>query len=144
MEKPTTVNELGDWMTNKCYNDGYAIGNRIIHEGYGLANTNGKWIWYYTERGHIEALQYFNTENEAAEFAYTAIKNDKTSNRHMIGFVKDKNDEEALALELTKRNIEFFKDQIPYGGINDKRTRFFVFGCDIKNVSDLAKIYFDH
>jgi len=46
---------------------------------------------------------------------------------------------EQILSELKKRGIEYWTDKIPYGGINDWRTRIFVIGCGIKNAQDLIK-----
>lgn len=68
-----TIQQLNDWMTAHCYNDSYAIGNRIIHEGYGLTTAGDLYVWYYTERGARDNLNYFQTEHEAVDFAFRAI-----------------------------------------------------------------------
>jgi hypothetical protein len=47
--------------------------------------------------------------------------------------------EEELLAELQRRGIGYTKDHIPYGGINDPRTRIFVYGCDIRKVLDLQE-----
>ena len=128
-------------MTAHCYNDSYAIGHRIIHEGYGLATAGSLYVWYYTERGVRDNIQYFTTEQEAVVFAFQAITADKTANRHLIGFLNDKVLEDELLTGLNTRGIPFWKDEIPYGGLHDGRTRIFVFGCDVQKVLDLQKKY---
>lgn len=138
-----TIRQLDEWMTTNCYNDGYAIGNRKIHEGYGLAESDGVYVWYYTERGQQQNLNYFQTEQEAVAFAFAKITADKFANRHMVGFIKDQSREAELLAELKRRNIAFWKDEIPYGGPNDRRVRVFVFGCDIEKVLDLQQKFSD-
>jgi hypothetical protein len=138
-----TIQQLDEWMTAHCYNDSYAIGARNIHEGYGLELSGGLYVWYYTERGVRSPLAYFETEAEAVAHAFKAISADSTANRHLIGLIKEKAREDALLAELERRNIKFFKDVIPYGGLNDPRTRVFVFGCDINAVLDLREEYFE-
>jgi hypothetical protein len=137
----TTIQQLDEWMTANCYNDSYGIGNRHIHEGYGLATSGDTYVWYYTERGKRETLKRFQIEQEAVEFAWKTIAADKTANRHMVGFIKGKELEAELLDELKNRNIVYWKDEIPYGGPNDKRIRVFVFGCDIHKVADLKDKY---
>ncbi len=136
-----TIKELDEWMTANCYNSSYGIGNRNIHEGYGLYTSGSLFIWYYTERGEKDNLQYFQTEKEAVEFAFEKIKSDRFANRHMIGFLDNESSQSELLKELKKRDINYFADKIPYGGLNDLRYRVFVFGCDIKNVADLKDKY---
>ncbi|GAB4031965.1 hypothetical protein [Spirosoma jeollabukense] len=137
----STVRQLDEWMTENCYDDTYAIGSRRIHEGYGLDKAGSQYVWYYTERGKRQNLNYFQTEQEAVDFAFKTITADKFANRHLIGFIKDKALETELLAELDKRTIAFWKDDIPYGGLNDRRTRVFVFGCDVKRVLDLQTKY---
>ncbi|MES2331248.1 MAG: hypothetical protein V4539_16715 [Bacteroidota bacterium] len=134
-----TIEQLDEWLTANCFNDSYAIGNRIVHEGFGLDTFGSLYVWYYTERGERTNFNYFQTEKEAVAFAFEKITSDKFANRHMVGFIKDKTTETDLLNELGNRNIQFWKDEIPYDGINDTRIRVFVFGCDIKRVLDLQK-----
>ncbi len=138
-----TLKELDQWMTDHCYNDNYGIGNRHIHEGYGLIIDTAarSFIWYYTERGNREILKYFETEQEAVAYAFDIIRSDRFANRHLAGFVKDSSKEQEILIELEKRGIKYWKDKIPYGGMNDFRTRVFVFGCDIHKVVDLQEKY---
>lgn len=138
---PSTIKQLDEWMNVHCYNDSYGIGTRNIHEGYGVAVSGDQYIWYYTERGNRQHIQYFQTEQAAVEFALAAMINDKSANRHMVGFLANKSQVEELLTELQYRKIEFWKDEIPYGGPGNKRTRVFVFGCDIIKVADLQKRY---
>ena len=46
-----TIEQLDEWMTENCYANTYAIGNRNIYEGYGLDTFGSLYVWYYTERG---------------------------------------------------------------------------------------------
>ena len=137
----TTIQQLDDWMTANCYPDSYAIGPRIIHEGYGISVADGAYDWYYTERGEQYTVQRFTTEAEAVAFAFTAITADKTANRHMVGFMNDSTQKQALLAELDKRGITYWQDSIPFGGLHDPRTRVFVFGCDIQRALDLQDVY---
>jgi len=140
--EPSTIQELDEWMTANCYNDSYGIGNRNIHEGMGLDIIGSLFVWYYTERGQRKYLNYFQTEKEAVAFAFDQIKSDPFASRHMIGFLKDKCQEQELLAELDNRQIGYKTDRIPYGGINDQRCRVFVFGCDIRRALDLKEKYF--
>ena len=129
-------------MTANCYREDYfAIGNRTIHEGCGLDTFGSLYVWYYTERGNRENLKYFGTENEAVKYALQEIEGDKFANSHLVGFLCEKVKENELVAELRKRDIQFWKDQIPYGGLDYPRTRVFVSGCDIMKVLDLRDLY---
>ena len=138
--EPVTIKEFDEWMAANCYNDSYGIGNRNIHEGYGLYTLDGLYVWYYTERGKRDNLKYFTTEQEAVAYALCQMKADKFANAHLVGFLK-KDAEAVLLLELERRNVKYWTDQIPYGGVHDPRIRVFVSGCDIKNALDLQTQY---
>jgi hypothetical protein len=58
-----------------------------------------------------------------------------------VGFINDNKSELELVTELQNRNIEFWKDEIPYYGLQRLTTRIFVMGCDIKKVLDLQMKY---
>ena len=137
---PSTIQELDDWMTERCYPYKYAIGKRIIHEGYGLYSDANQFVWFYTERGVRDILRHFPTETEAVAYAYAVITSDITANRHLIGLVTDAQEQELLT-ELDARGVRYWKDEIPFGGLHDKRSRIFVFGCDIRRVPDLLEKY---
>jgi hypothetical protein len=137
----TTIKELDEWLTANCYADTYAIGDRTIHEGCGLDTLGSLYIWYYTERGKRETLEYFQTEKEAVEYAFKTITADKFAKSHLVGFLNDSQSETDLVIELQKRAVEFWKDKIPYYGLQNMTTRIFVLGCDIKKVLDLQRKY---
>ncbi|MPR37218.1 hypothetical protein GBK04_28750 [Cytophagaceae bacterium SJW1-29] len=127
-------------MTAHCYPDSYAIGKRIIHEGYGLYRDGNQFVWFYTERGARDNLHYFQTESDAVAYVFAAITSDKTGNRHLIGLVTT-TQEQVLLTELDARGVRYWKDEIPFGSLHDKRSRIFVFGCDIRRVPDLLEKY---
>ena len=136
-----TIKQLDEWLTKNCFVDKYGIGNRNIYEGCGLDTFGSLYVWYYTERGKRENLNYFRTEKEAVDFAFKTIIADRFARSHMIGFVNDKQIELELITELENRSIEFWKDEIPYYGLLKLSTRIFVIGCDIKKVLDLQIKY---
>ncbi|WP_204346629.1 hypothetical protein [Psychroserpens algicola] len=117
----------------------YSINGNTIYEGRGLENNGGLYQWYYTERGEKSILEYFATEKNAVQYALKAIKADEHANRNYIGMYKSDTEVEQILTELKKRGIEYWTDKIPYGGMNDWRTRIFVIGCGIKNARDLIK-----
>src|SRR4051812_14930971 len=58
-----TVIGLEAWMKENCFNFlSYSINGNFIHEGHGIERSGGLFIWYYTERGQQNNLQYFSTE----------------------------------------------------------------------------------
>ena len=137
----TTIKQFDDWLTRNCFADTYGIGNRNIHEGCGLDTFGSLYIWYYTERGERQNLNYFPTEKDAVDFAFKKITADKFAKSHMVGFINDKQSGLELETELRKRNIDFWKDEIPYYGLAKLTIRVFVLGCDIKKVLDLKIKY---
>ncbi|WP_111710232.1 hypothetical protein [Lutibacter citreus] len=132
--------ELEKWLKDNCYPmKSYSINGNFIYEGCGIENNGGLYLWYYTERGEKTTLEYFATEKDAVQYALKQIKSDKHSNRNFIGMYKENEEVERIILELKKREVEYWTDKIPYGGINDWKTRIFVIGCGIKKVTDLIQ-----
>jgi hypothetical protein len=137
----STIKQLDGWLTENCFSDTYGIGNRNIFEGCGLDIFGSLYVWYYTERGERQNLNYFQSEKEAVDFAFKKITADKFAKSHLVGFINDNKSELELVTELQNRNIEFWKDEIPYYGLQRLTTRIFVMGCDIKKVLDLQMKY---
>jgi hypothetical protein len=139
---PETIEQLRQWMEAHCYNDHhYALGDRFVHEGYGLRKSGDGYIWYYTERGSQDILKTFEAEKDAVAYAMQIIANDTFASGHLVGLLRNQAEEEALLHELEVRNIGSWKDSIPYGGPDDRRTRVFVRGCDVLKVRDLMEKY---
>ena len=132
--------ELEQWLKDNCYPlNSYSINGNFIYEGCGLENNGGLYQWYYTERGEKRTLEYFMTEKDAVQFALKEIKADEHANRNYIGMYKSEKEVEQILTELNKRGIKYWTDSIPYGGLNDYRTRIFVIGCGIKKATDLIQ-----
>lgn len=145
MAAPETIDQLRQWMETHCCSDHhYAIGDRFVHEGYGLRQSGSGYIWYYTERGSEDILKTFEIEKEAVAYAKQVIENDRFASSHLVAVVKNQAEEEALLHELTIRNIDFWKDSIPYDGSDDRRTRVFVRGCGVLKVGDLRERFGHH
>lgn len=140
---PETEIELENWMKENCYNfNSYSINGNFIWEGYGIDKTGPLFFWYYIERGQKNTLEIFKTEKELIEFAYKKIKEDKWAKTHCIGFEFDKIKSENLAKILTKLNVEFIQDEIPYY-VEKPAYRTFILGCDIKKTEYLKEEYFN-
>jgi O-acetyl-ADP-ribose deacetylase (regulator of RNase III) len=74
--KPNTLTELEKWMTDNCCNGSYGIGERTVYDGFVLDKSDDGFVWYYTERGRREDLNYFETEEEAVAFALNWMTHD--------------------------------------------------------------------
>lgn len=135
-----TIQDLEKWMKDNCYSmESYSINNNFIYEGFGLENNGDLYQWFYIERGNKDILKYFRNEEEAVLYAFSEIKADAHAKRNFLGLFKERTEVEEIIIELKNRNVEFYEDKIPYGGIKDVRTRIFVIGCGIKKVKDLIK-----
>ena len=115
----------------------YGIDNYIIEEGYGIEKWGEIFVWYYIERGNKENLKYFQTEMEIVEFAFDIISNDKFAKSHFLTSFDDFTLINELKEDLSNRKINFWTDEIPYLGRNNKLTRFFIVGCDIQKIKDI-------
>jgi uncharacterized Rmd1/YagE family protein len=135
-----TIIELEKWLKENCYSmNSYSINGNFIYEGFILENNGGICEWNYTERGEKRILKHFATEKDAVDYALKKIKSDEHANRNYIGMYKSETEVEKNLAELRKRGIEYWTDKIPYGGMNDWRTRIFVIGCGIEKAKDLIK-----
>jgi uncharacterized Rmd1/YagE family protein len=135
-----TIIELEKWLKKNCYSmNSYSINGNFIYEGFILENNGGICEWNYTERGEKRILKHFATEKDAVDYALKKIKSDEHANRNYIGMYKSETEVEKNLAELRKRGIEYWTDKIPYGGMNDWRTRIFVIGCGIEKAKDLIK-----
>lgn len=138
----STIKELEDWMVENCMNNKITPGNRFeTDDGVGLEKYGDLYIWYNSERGEKENLNYFNTEKEATEFLYEYLRKDKYANSHLVGRFKDRNLKSELIIELKKRNIKYWNNEISQWGINNNIMSVFVYRCDIKKVTDLKEKY---
>ncbi|KAB1158099.1 hypothetical protein [Flavobacterium luteum] len=136
----STIIELEDWMVENCMNNKITPGNRFeTDDGVGLEKYGNLYIWYHSERGEKENLNYFNTEKEAVEFIYEYVRKDKYANSHLVGNFKDQNLKNEIIAEFTNRNIKYWNDEISYLSFN--LYRFFVYRCDIEKVADLKEKY---
>lgn len=138
----STIKELEDWMSENCMKNKITPGHRYeTDDGVGLEKYGDLYIWYHSERGEKENLNYFNTEKEATEFLYEYLRKDKYANSHIVGRFKDRNLKSELITELKKRNIKYWNDEISHLGINNNIMIVFVYRCDIKKVADLKEKY---
>jgi hypothetical protein len=138
----STIKELEDWMVENCMNNKITPGNRFeTDDGVGLEKYGDLYIWYHSERGEKENLKFFNTEKEATEFLYEYLRKDKYANSHLVGRFKDRNLKSELIIELKKRNIKYWNNEISQWGINKNIMNVFVYRCDIKKVIDLKEKY---
>ncbi len=138
----STIKELEDWMVENCMNNKITPGNRFeTDDGDGLEKYGDLYIWYHSERGEKENLKFFNTEKEATEFLYEYLRKDKYANSHLVGRFKDRNLKSELIIELKKRNIKYWNNEISQWGINKNIMNVFVYRCDIKKVIDLKEKY---
>lgn len=140
---PKTVSELEHWMKEHCYNfESYSINGNSIYEGFGIEKSGNMFIWYYTERGQQQNLEYFGSETEIVQYAYNEIKSDQWARRHLIGFSSDLSKIIQLKKELDNINLKYICDEIPYYGNGKPAYRVFVLGCDIRKTIHLKKRYF--
>jgi hypothetical protein len=137
----STIKELEDWMAENCLKNKITPRHRYeTDDGIGLEKYGDFYIWYYSERGEKENLNYFDTEKEAAEFVYEYVKKDKYANSHLVASLNSQNLKNELITELKNRNIKYWNDEISYSP-NEKIMQVFVYRCDIKKVIDLKDKY---
>lgn len=139
---PRNIKELKSWMKRECFNGkSYSIGGKPApFEGFVLNPKGDTFEWYYTERGIIDVLKIFTDEEEACQYAFEQMKDDKSARSHLVGGFESEDLKDKLCRELEERGVEFQVGKIAY---DDKNFRYYVsvFGCDHKKVSDLKEKY---
>jgi hypothetical protein len=113
-----------------CSSHNFSIG----HGGsdvYCLAQEEGVWRVFYTERGKADAPIFeSSSEAEACEFYFEYITK-KIRHNHLVGFFISDQKASDLEAQLAQNGILSHRDKIPYGGWSDPRYRVFVVGKDI-------------
>jgi hypothetical protein len=98
---------------------------------YCLANRNGTWRVFYTERGRDDDPIFESTsEEEACEFYFDYIAR-RIRHDHLVGLFVSEENAQMLSERLAQHGIRSHRDKIPYGGWVDRRFRVFVVGKDI-------------
>lgn len=142
LDIPTTEAGLESWMKAHFFNfSGYSINGNHVYEGFGIEQSGGLFIWYYTERGQKDRLKSFGSEAEVVAYAFHQIRHDTWAKTHCIGFSADAALISDLKDKLQAMNIAFFEDSIPYYGWERPVYRVFVSGCDIQKTAHLTEIY---
>lgn len=145
-DSPKTQAELEGWMKEHCYNfNEYSINGNHIHEGFGIDTVDGRYRWYYTERGQKSSIMQFQSEAEIVAYAFDQIKTDRWAKTHCIGFTTEKEELHELQHILEGQNIEFIQDEISsFYGPGRGVYRTFVLGCDIDKTRYLQEKYYKY
>jgi len=142
-QSPVTQEGLENWMKENCYNfNNYSINGNFIHEGFGIDKFGSLFLWYYTERGNKETLEYFQSEAEIISHALSQIKNDNWARTHCIGFTTNISEKKELEGILKNKDVEYFQDEIPYYGAGRPVYRTFVLGCAINKTKHLKDKFY--
>lgn len=74
-DTPKTIVQLSQWMKDNCYQpNSYSLHGETFNDTCGITLHNGKYAWYYTERGIHDYLKYFDTEEEIVAYAFSEIQ----------------------------------------------------------------------
>jgi hypothetical protein len=136
------TNELAQRLDAEGFNPTYYCigpGWRRLGDGHALDRVGNSYEWFYVERGekrHVEGV--FTSEEEACQFAYEALSNNKSAQSHMVGMFETESEALDLVRRLSLAGIESETDRIPYGGPDDPRFRVFVYGRDVFNVGHIV------
>ena len=133
-----TIDELKQRLHDAgCSTDNYHIGEpQGASDVYCLATRNGRFHFFYTERGQDSPPEkIFDNEAEACQYYYDFVMNIR--HNHLVGFYQSANSLQRHAAFLEKHGIATTYDKIPYGGWHDPRYRLFVEGMAIFTVRQL-------
>ena len=133
-------------LAKRLYEEGfnphfYCIGPgwRRLGDGFALDKAGDAFEWFYVERGKKSYLEKrFAAEDEACQFAYAALSQDKWAQSHLFDMFKSESEAANLTLALSREGIQSKIDRIPYGGLDDPRFRVFVYGRDVFKLKDSA------
>ncbi|MEJ8561723.1 hypothetical protein QTO30_11160 [Yoonia sp. GPGPB17] len=140
----TTIHALKAWMiANRCNGWSYDIGGSTIFEGYRLIQNAASFDWVYTERGVESVVKRFAQESDAVAYAFAQIRRDGFAWAYHVCSVRELAQRDAIKHELESRNIGYYDDAIPYGGMKDMRYRIYVHVSDADAVTDLVSKYHD-
>lgn len=139
---PTSISEMAMRMDELCIRrDCFEIAGSSTGEGYGIDSKDGRFHWFYTERGGRDVIKSVEAEPEIVAYAWPEISVDATARMHCVGFLADCLELVALKLELRARGLAFIEDCILYGGPDDLRFQVYVVGTDIRKARDLQDLY---
>lgn len=142
-----TLEKLAAQLKAENFNENFyciGVGWQKLTDGFALEEVlPGKFEFFYTERGGRNVEKIFEDEDEACRYVYDFLSNIKSAKKHIIGFFQTQEQAQKQIAELRKLNVEIFTDSIPYGGINDRRYRVFVFGNDVDKVRNLIELNYE-
>lgn len=110
----------------------FAVGSRgSASDAYVLAQQNGRWEVFYTERGS-DSAPIFSTDNEDEACRFFIQKVSTTQQWHMVGWFTKEADANQMEEKIKTLGITPIRNDIPcFSGPRDPRYRLFVVGKDI-------------
>lgn len=133
-----TLDDLKQRLHDAGCNPGnYQIGEPwAVTDVYCLAKRNGRFHFFYTERGQDSPPEkIFDDEAEACHFYYDFVMNIRHD--HLVGFYQSPDSLERHAAFLEQHGVATSRDKVPYSGWHDPRYRLFVEGMAIFTVRQL-------
>lgn len=111
-----------------CSSANYHLGEpNGASDVYCLAQRNGRWHLFYTERGQDHYPEkIFDDESAACQYFHDFVMNMR--HLHLVGLYQSPEIQQQHARFLQQNGILTTTDQIPYGGPNNPRYRLFVEG----------------
>ena len=110
----------------------FAVGSRgNASDAYVLAQQNGLWEIFYTERGS-DSNPIFSTDSEDEACRFFIQKVSTSQQWHMVGWFTKEADANQLEERIKALGITPIRNDIPcFSGPGDARYRLFVVGKDI-------------
>lgn len=110
----------------------FAVGGRgCASDALVLAQQNGRWEIFYTERGS-DSAPFFSTDNEDQACRFFIEKVSATPQRHMVGWFTKEADALQMEEKIKTLGITPIRNDIPcFSRAGDPRYRLFVVGKDI-------------
>ncbi len=138
-----TLKELKKYLEDECY-DKVIIGKHLVDDSLIIWQEGDRYFFGYSERGRISIIKEFGTEKELVAYALAEIEKDIWLKAHLAAWTWTEKEIQAAEYELECMHISFKRNDIPnFDRKHGRAYRIFVFGRDIRKLSDFKEKYFE-
>ena len=138
-----SIKDLEKYFEEESYSfTELTIGKHFASEGHVIEKNGNTYNFCYTERGTKRILKSFFNERELVKYVYEALSKDKWNRAHLVAWLWNADEVYNAEQELKNMNIAFERNDIPNYSQGKTAYRIFVFGKDIKKLTEFIEKYF--
>jgi len=138
-----TLKELKRYLENECYSK-VVIGKVLAEDCLILWEERRRYFFGYCERGRISVIKEFDTEKDLVVYALDELEKDIWARAHLAAWTWSEEEIKEAEQELERMHIAFKRNDIPnFDRVHGRAYRIFVFGRDIRRLSDFKKKYLE-